>query len=396
MRYSSRGCSHTTGALARKSLADARGAGRRPGSSGPGRTPGNASCHTELVSDPDDSHAAGAPAFRGAGAPVPSLADLDRARHHVRQAALRTPLVRLDLEGPGGSEVYAKAENLQRTGSFKLRGALSFLASLPADVRARGVVTHSSGNHAQGVAFAARHFGVPATIVIPEGAAAVKVERTRALGAEVVRCRNTQTSREETAGAIARQRGAALVPPYDHPWIVAGQASVGLEIAEDLPGVATVFVPVGGGGLSSGVCLALAGRAPEARVIGVEPELAADACDSLRAGERRTWPAEAVTRTLADGVRTQCIGELNFRVLRSELAGIETVDEDAIARATGWYANHARLVVEPTGALTLAALRKHLRGEAEVAPGTGGPTVVVISGGNIDRELLCRLMTADR
>ena len=327
-------------------------------------------------------------------APLPTVADLERAREHVRRAAVRTPLVRLDLAGPGGHEVFAKAENLQRTGSFKLRGALAFLASLPADVRARGVVTHSSGNHAQGVAFAARHFGVPATIVIPEGAPRVKVEGTRALGAEVVRCRNTQASRQETAAAIAEARGATLVPPYDHPWIVAGQASVGLEIAEDLADVANVLVPIGGGGLSSGVCLALTARAPAARVVGVEPELAADARESLRTGERVTWPAEAVTRTLADGVRTQSIGALNFQVLQRYLAGVETVDEEGIREATAWYARRARLVVEPTGAITLAALRKLLRGEGETALSDAGPTVVVISGGNVDVELLCQLLQA--
>jgi len=327
-------------------------------------------------------------------APVPTIADLERAREHVREAAVRTPLVRLELEGPGGHEVFAKAESLQRTGSFKLRGALNFLASLPHGVRARGVVTHSSGNHAQGVAFAARHFGVPATIVIPDGAPRVKVDGTLALGAEVVRCRNTQASRMETAEAIAAERGATLVPPYDHPWIVAGQASVGLEIAEELADVANVLVPIGGGGLSSGVCLALAARVPAARVVGVEPELAADARDSLRAGERVTWPAEKVTGTLADGVRTQSIGALNFEVLRRHLAGVETVSEDGIRAATAWYGGRARLMVEPTGAITLAALSKILRGDGEVALSAAGPTVVVVSGGNVDAELFCEIVTA--
>ncbi|MEJ2289896.1 MAG: threonine/serine dehydratase [Deinococcales bacterium] len=325
-------------------------------------------------------------------ASIPTLAELEAAFERVRHAALWTPLVHLDLEGPGGGPVYAKAENLQRTGSFKLRGALNFLASLPPELRARGVVTHSSGNHAQGVAFAARHFGVKATIVIPEGAPHVKVEGTRALGAEVVRCQNTQASRHETAEAIAHRTGATLVPPYDHPWIVAGQASVGLEIAADLPDVANVLVPIGGGGLSSGVTLTLAARAPEARVVGVEPELAADAHASLTGGERVAWPAEDVTRTMADGVRTQSIGELNFRILRRHLVGVQTVSEEEIRDATAWYARGARLVVEPTGALTLAALRRLVRGDGEVAPLRDGPTVVVISGGNVDHELLCRLL----
>ncbi len=322
----------------------------------------------------------------------PTPADLERAQDHVAGAALRTPLIRLDAEGPGGGPVYVKPENLQRTGSFKLRGALNFLASLPDATRARGVVTHSSGNHAQGVAYAARHFGVDATIVIPEGAPRVKVEGTRALGAEVVRCANTQASRHETAEAIARASGATLVPPYDHPWIVAGQATVGLEIADDLPDVANVLVPIGGGGLSSGVALALAHRAPGARVVGVEPELAADARASLLAGERIAWPAEDVTRTLADGVRTQSIGELNFRVLLRHLAGVQTVREDEIRSATRWYARRARLVVEPTGALTLAALRRLLDGSGDGPVLADGPTVLVISGGNVDDDLLCSLL----
>ncbi len=331
--------------------------------------------------------------MRPAGTPpFPGHDDLEQARRAVAAAAVRTPLVRLPLDGPDGAAVYAKAENLQRTGSFKLRGALNFLAALPPATRARGVVTHSSGNHAQGVAFAARHYGVPATIVIPEGAPRVKVEGTRALGAEVVRCENSQAARHGTAERLAHERGATLVPPYDHPWIVAGQATVGLEIAEDLPDVANVLVPIGGGGLAGGMCLALAERAPDARVIGVEPELAADARDSLTSGTRTAWPAADLTRTLADGVRTQSIGELNFAVLRRYLAGVRTVDEASIRRATAWYVERARLVAEPTGALTLAALTHLLDGRGEGPTLAPGPIVVVISGGNVDAELLCRLL----
>lgn len=327
-------------------------------------------------------------------APFPTPDELERARALLRDVALHTPLLRLPIDGPGGAPVYAKPENLQRTGSFKLRGALTFIASLSPEARALGVVTHSSGNHAQGVAFAARHFGVPATIVIPEGAPRVKVDGTRALGAEVVRCPNTQAARHGTAEALARERGATLVPPYDHPWIVAGQGTVGLEIADDLPDVANVLVPIGGGGLSAGIGLALAARAPRARVIGVEPELAADAQASLLAGRRVTWPAEDVTRTMADGVRTQSIGELNFAILSRYLTGVQTVDEASIAAATAWYATRAHLVAEPTGALTLAALRGMLaRPEGAVAL-QEGPIVLVISGGNVDAASLCRLLEA--
>jgi len=236
---------------------------------------------------------------------------------------------------------------------------------------------------------------VKATIVIPEGAPAVKVENTRALGATVVRCENTQASRESTAAAIAEKEGATVVPPYDHPWIVAGQGTVGLEIAEDLPHVRNVLVPIGGGGLSSGVAVALLALVPAVQVIGVEPELAADAKESLEAGERRAWSADKVTRTIADGVRTQSIGELNFAVLSRTLAGVVTVSEDAIKKALRFYATKARLVVEPTGGLTLAALERLLAegqvGNVELLP---GPTVIVASGGNVDPALYCGILTS--
>ncbi len=318
----------------------------------------------------------------------PQLADLEAARIRIGDAVRHTPLLPLAVED-SPFPVYVKPESLQAVGSFKIRGAMNFLASLPEDVRARGVVAQSSGNHAQGVAAAAKYFGVKATIVIPEGAPAVKVDNTRALGATVVRCENTQDARESTALAIAERDGATIVPPYDHPWIVAGQGTVGLEIVADLPDVKNVLVPIGGGGLASGVSLAVKSLAAGAQVIGVEPALAADAKESLRAGERRKWSAEQVTRTIADGVRTQCIGELNFTMLSRYLAGVVTVEEEAIADEVRYYGTKARLVVEPTGAISLAALRRLLSAGTidgiELIP---GPTVVIASGGNIDPGLL--------
>lgn len=329
-------------------------------------------------------------------AAVPTIADVEAAERRLRGAVLRTPLIRLPLDGKDGRPVFAKPENLQRHGSFKLRGATNFLACLDDDTRSRGVVAHSSGNHAQGVAAAARRFGVPATIVIPEGASELKVANTQALGAQVVRCANDQRSREDTANAIASERGATLVPPYDHAWIVAGQATVGAEIASDLPEVANVVVPIGGGGLAAGVCLALAERAPDAQVIGVEPEFAADAQASLRENRRVTWSAEQVTRTMADGVRTQCVGEVNFALLRRHLGGVVTVSEADIAAATRWYVERARLVAEPTGALALAALLRLLEeGTADGVTLRPGPTVVVISGGNVDTSTLRALLQDD-
>lgn len=320
-----------------------------------------------------------------------TIDDISAARERIAPAAFETPLVRLPLDG----EVYAKCENFQRTNSFKIRGAFNFLASLDAGARANGVVAHSSGNHAQGVAAAARHFGVPATIVIPEGAPEVKVERTKALGADVVRCENNSEARSRAALEIAERDGKTLVPPYDHPWIVAGQGTVGLEIADRLPNVANVLVCVGGGGLIAGIATALADRAPEATVLGVEPALAADAKESFESGSRTSWPAERVTKTIADGVRTQSIGELNFEIIQKHVDGFLTAEEDAIVEATRWYAHEAKLLVEPTGALTLAAWWRLAKGDLQgrrAALLRDGPTVLLVSGGNIAFDRLVDLI----
>lgn len=316
-----------------------------------------------------------------------TLPNIRDAAERIAGEALRTPLVRLPLPG----EVYAKAENLQRTNSFKFRGAYNFLASLDGTALARGVVTHSSGNHAQGVALAAKLLGVPATIVIPEGAPALKVDRTRGHGAEIIRCGNSSDDRERVAAELVESRGLTLVPPFDHELIVAGQGTVGLEIIDELPQVANVIVPVGGGGLSAGVAVAVTEVRPDTRVIGVEPELAADAAESLARGVPVRWDAERVGRTVADGVRTQRLGSVNFPILAERLAGMVTVSEEEILAATRWYALEGRLVVEPTGALSLAALHKLGRGGAD--PGLRpGPSVVVISGGNVDPAFLSRLL----
>ena len=320
--------------------------------------------------------------------PVPTRTELEAAAVRVAGNAFRTPLVRLPVEG-APAPVYAKAENLQRTGSFKLRGASNFLARLAPDVRARGVVTHSSGNHAQGVACAAALAGVPATIVIPDGAPEIKVRRTAAWGARVVRCANDKASREGTAERLAAELGATLVPPYDHPWIVEGQASVGLEIVQDLPDVANVLVCVGGGGLLAGVASALRALGSSANVVGVEPTLAADAGASFRAGRIVTWSAEDVVRTVADGVRTQSLGVVNFDVIRATVDAFVDVGDEAILDGAAWMMREAHLTVEPTGALAFAAYRMLV---AEGAPLLRpGPTVVVLSGGNADGARLAEL-----
>lgn len=309
------------------------------------------------------------------------------AAQRVADAIYPTPLVRLPLS----EEVFVKAESLQRTGSFKLRGAYNFLAAMDPAVRRAGVAAHSSGNHAQGVACAARILGTRATIVIPQGAPQIKVDRTRALGAEIIRCGNSSEERERVAAELVESRGLTLVPPFDHPLIVSGQGTVGLEICTALPEVRNVLVPVGGGGLIAGVATAVRALCPEAQVIGVEPELAADARDSLAAGRPVAWRAEQVSRTVADGVRTQRIGDLNFAIIRRLLAGIVTVSEESILEAARWYPREARLVVEPTGALSLAGYLSLANGSGGVAL-LPGKTVVVASGGNIGPDALARLL----
>ena len=312
------------------------------------------------------------------------------AADRIKNAIVKTPLVRLPLPG----EVYAKAENLQRTGSFKLRGAYNFLASMTEQERARGVVTHSSGNHAQGVACAAHLFGVHAAIVIPEGAPRIKIERTEAWGAEVIRCDNSTDAREKTAEALVEKHGYTLVPPFDHPWIVGGQGTIGLEIAEDLPEVKNILVPVGGGGLIAGVATALSAACPHARVIGVEPELAADAKASFETGRIHRWDAKETTRTVADGVRTQGVGKINFELIRQHVHDFVTVSEEAILDAIRWFIQEAKLVVEPTGALTLAAYRMLAESAQQNVVLRDGPTVMIISGGNVDPERLRDLLQA--
>jgi len=247
------------------------------------------------------------------------------------------------------------------------------------------VVADSSGNHAQGVAAAAARLGIPATIVMPVDAAPVKVARTAAWGAEIVRSPSAVDERIATARAIAERTGADYVPPFDDPRIVAGQGTVALEIAEDRPDVRTVVVPIGGGGLISGAAIALAALLPGCRIVGVEPELAADAAESLRAGHVVRWPAERVGRTIADGVRAQRVGEINWTVISRLVRDIVTVSEEAILEAMRFAALEAKLALEPTGALPVAAL---LTGA--VAP--DGPTVVVATGGNFDPGLMAGVL----
>ena len=316
-----------------------------------------------------------------------SLAQIRAAAEMLRGIALRTPLVAF---GPPERHQFLKAESLQPIGAFKIRGAYVAVAGLEPGVRARGVITYSSGNHAQGVARAARLFGVPAVIVMPSDAPLIKRQRVAADGAEVVIVGPSSDERRLVAEQIAADRGLSMIPPFDDDRIIAGQGTCGLEIADDLPDLAAVLVPVGGGGLAAGVATAVRALRPAARIIGVEPELAADARDSFRAGRLVAWPAELVGRTIADGTRTQSIGRRNLAHFLANLDDIVTVSEDEIGAAVRLAAEECRLVVEPSGALSIAALRFR-PAEAGLA-GLSGSVVAVVSGGNVDparyRELL--------
>ncbi len=326
-----------------------------------------------------------ASAVRDASVPdFAGLVGLDRIRaaaETLRGVTSRTPLVSF---GVPDRRHYLKAESLQPIGAFKLRGAYVAVASLSPAERARGVITYSSGNHAQGVARAARLLGAPAVVVMPSDAPSLKARRVAADGAEIVVVGTASEERRAVAERIAAERGLHVIPPYDDDRIIAGQGTCGLEIVEDLPDVAAVLVPIGGGGLISGIAAAIRAIRPATRIIGVEPELAADARDSLLAGHIVEWPAELVSRTIADGTRTQAIGRRTFAHIAALVDRIVTVSEAEIAAAVRLAAEESRLVVEPSGALSIAALRFRAA-EAGLAD-ADGPVVAVVSGGNVDPD----------
>ena len=322
-----------------------------------------------------------------------TIEDVRRAAAMLRGVAVRTPLLASEsLQALSGTPVWLKPEMLQRAGAFKFRGGYTYLASMSPEARARGVITASSGNHGQAVALAARMFGVPSTIVMPTTVPAAKQRGAERLATRCYYVGTTTAERIAKAEELCAAEGLTYVPPFDDPTIIAAQGTVGLEIAEDLPRVGTVLVQVGGGGLSSGVAIAIKALAPNARVIGVEPELAADAQASLAAGHIVRWEAEQVSRTIADGTRTQAIGRLNFAHLSTQLDRIVTVSEAEIAAGVRLAAEEARLVIEPSGALTVAAMRFHAR-ELGLDP-ADGPIVGVVSGGNVDPDRYLEYLAA--
>ncbi|HEX3071560.1 MAG TPA: threonine/serine dehydratase [Thermoanaerobaculia bacterium] len=305
----------------------------------------------------------------------------------VREAALRiqpyvhrTPLLNSrSLSESIGVEVRLKCENLQRAGSFKIRGAMNALLQVPENQRANGVVAFSSGNHAQGVALAARLLGMKATIVMPEGSNPSKVAATETYGATVVTSGVTSATRDTVARDIASKSGAAVIPPFDDWRIIAGAGTVGLEIVEEWPDVETIVTPLGGGGLLSGVAIAATSTRSDIAVYGVEPRAGNDGEQSFKSGRIVTIDPP---KTIADGARTLAIGERNFAVIRERVRDVVSVEDDVLLEAVKFAMYRTKLVIEPTGALGIAAL---LSGAIKPK----GKTAIVVSGGNLDFSLLC-------
>jgi threonine dehydratase len=321
-----------------------------------------------------------------------SLDAIRAAAARIAPIAMRTPLVRAAFPGVSGhgtgKEIWLKAESLQPIGAFKIRGAANKILQLMPDQIARGVITYSSGNHAQGVAYAAREVGAKAVIVMPSNAPAIKRAATLALGAEIVDVGLASSERLAVAEELVRKHGYVVIPPYDDEQIIAGQGTCGLEIVEELPDVDLVVSPVSGGGLLSGVATAVKRLRPNAKVFGVEPELAGDTAESFRTGEIVTWPAEATSRTIADGLRTQSVGVRNFAHIQAFVDGIITVTEAEIRAAMRAIVAATRLVPEPSGAVSTAALLFH----ADQLPAYR-KAVAVVSGGNVDPAMLAQVLT---
>lgn len=310
------------------------------------------------------------------------IEDIKAAAKRIDGMVRRTALQPANWAAPD-RPLWIKPEGFQAIGAFKLRGASNALAELDESARANGVVAYSSGNHAQAVAYAARAAGIPATIVIDDTAPQTKIDSTRALGAEVVLV--PLHERQQVAEELTRTRGAALIPPFDHPAVIAGQGTIGLEIAEDLPDVDLVLIPVSGGGLASGIAVAVKALCPNATVFGVEPQLAGDAAASFAAGQLVRWPSAERVRTIADGLRAEP-SELTFGHFLAFLDGFVTVSEQEIRAAMKQLALGSGLVAEPAGAVATAA---YLFRQAELP---AGKTVAVLSGRNVDPELFAEVI----
>ncbi|MGC2518655.1 MAG: threo-3-hydroxy-L-aspartate ammonia-lyase [Burkholderiales bacterium] len=311
-------------------------------------------------------------------------ADIVAAAARLAGHAQRTPvLTSRTVNKRTGAEVLFKCENFQRTGAFKFRGAFNALSQLSPEARRRGVLAYSSGNHAQAVALAGKLLGIRATIVMPADAPAVKLEATRGYGAEVVLYDRHSQSREALSESIARERGLTLIPPFDHPHVVAGQGTAAMELLEDAGPLDYLFVPCGGGGLISGCAVAASHLAPACRVIGVEPEAGDDATRSFRTKTLQTCHNPD---TIADGARTLSLGKVTFPLLLAYVHDVVTVSDAELARAMFYLWERMKIVVEPTGALGAAGLFERR------LPVTGKRVGVILSGGNVDLKEACRLL----
>jgi threonine dehydratase len=306
-----------------------------------------------------------------------SLDDIRAAAGRIRDVALRTPIVEVeDRQGEGPATLALKCENLQPMGAFKIRGACNMIAKLIPEARAAGVITFSSGNHGQAVALVARHFGIPAVVVMPRTASPLKIARVGEYGAEVILEGTTSLDRKARAEAEAAARGLTIIPPFDHPDIIAGQGTVGLELLEQYPAATVVYVPVGGGGLIAGVAAAVKQMRANVRVVGVEPSGAAKMSRSLEAGHPVTLPG---TSSVADGLLPLRPGELTFAHVQAFVDHVATVGDEAIVGAVKWLFAEARLVAEPSGAVSVAAA-------LAVPSSLTERPVAVISGGNLSGD----------
>ena len=331
------------------------------------------------------------PAMTAPISPLVSLDTIRAAEARIAPIARNTPLVHAAFAGLAGfrtgGEIWLKAESLQPIGAFKIRGAANKILQLSREELARGVLTWSSGNHAQGVAYAAREVGAKAVIVMPANAPAIKRAATLALGAEIVDVGVASSERLAKAEELIRAHGFIAIPPYDDEQIIAGQATCGLEVVQALPDVDLVVAPISGGGLLGGIAAAVQQLCPAAKVFGAEPGLAADAAESFRLGRIVTWPAELVSRTMADGLRTQSVGVRNFAHLQAFVDGIVPVTEAEIRAAMRAIMAATRLVPEPSGAVATAALLFH----ADQLP-SYRKAVAIVSGGNVDPALLAEVL----
>ena len=310
--------------------------------------------------------------------------DVRAAAERLRGVANRTPvLTSRTFNAQTGREVFFKCENFQRGGAFKFRGAYNRLSQLSAEEKRRGVVAFSSGNHAQGAALAAKLLGIPAAIVMPDDAPQVKLQATRGYGAEVIVYDRLTGNREEIARQLSEERGLTLVPPFNDPYIIAGQGTAALELLEDVPDLDAIVSPIGGGGLISGCATAAKGLRPQIAVYGVEAECADDARRSLREGRIITIPPPA---TIADGIRTQSVGTLTFSIMQQLLSDVVLVSDAEILEAVRFALLRMKIVVEPTGAVPIAAVMQNR------IPTSARRVGVIVSGGNIGREVLAQVL----